>query len=193
MFTGCKKELEFTFKGKVTNRQTGEVIPNLLVNVFQDEGTFNSSYKLIGSGTTNSSGEYEIVVPREQVNGVKVQTSDDEFHKEYKVVSFDDLSTEDDNTVHLETAYRSWVKISFVNPDEEANSIYYNKTDGNTQCEECCLNESTYYSGITNDYQICGADGGTYFYYNIVVPGVSVTLDSLLCLPLDTTYKTINF
>lgn len=193
LFVGCNKDLEFTIKGNVSNRQTGGAISNLTVKVFQNEGAFNSSYKLVGTGTTDASGNYEVVIPREQVNDIKVQTSTDDYHKEFKTVEFDDLSVENDNVVNLQTAYRSWVKISFLNPSDEQSSIYYNKTDGNTQCEECCPNESTFYDGITDDYQICGADAGTYFYYNIVVPGVSITLDSLYCNQLDTTYKTINF
>lgn len=188
--SGCNKDIEFTFSGNILDKN-GTPITNAKVEVWEDAGTIQSTYKLVESSTTDGSGYYTITIPRKQVNSYKVQLNSNIHHVVNKEIGFDDVNSEEDNIVNLTSHTRSWVQFNIVNNDPDKD-ISLLKISGNENCPDCCPDGYSFYYGVTNTVKICGADAGEYYKFGVQIPGISYEVDSVLCPEYDTVVYTIT-
>ncbi|MBW7866899.1 MAG: hypothetical protein H3C31_01090 [Brumimicrobium sp.] len=190
-----KKELSFTFKGKVTAAYTNQGLEGVQIYIYASNLANNTSKS--ATAYTNANGEYEIVLERLKFDKVSIEASKNLHFSEKKLIKFDDLSTQNDNIVNFTMNAKAWARITAqnLNDPQPGDNFKILKLGGKVDCEECSPNgKYTFWYDAFNSSYIFINDGQTYFkYYYWYNDTVVHGLDSILTTPFDTITKTYTF
>ena len=202
LFTGLgsckKKDLTYSFKGTVIESASGAGLSDVSVKLYQvlfDQSSANSNFQLAGEVSTDGSGNYEIVIDRQKALQFKVAFRKNGFFTEEVVISSSDVSTEEAKEVNQYMDAESWIVFDIYNasPDisDQLTLVKYNFREG---CLGCTTNDYAYFYGPVDTTITIHTTAGIYtrFTYKDEVSSL-ITEDSVLTVPFDTVFYSINY
>jgi len=190
-----KKDISFKLKGSITALNTGNSIQDVSVKVYV-YNIGSTIEKLKGSTKTDASGNYELDIERSKFEKLIIKIEKHNYFEESKTYSFDELSTEKDNTTNHTLSPKSYTKFILKNtlPNSQNDELKIFKVSGKTDCEECCDNGNKFYYGIIDETVLCANDGGTYMKFYWWLNGNEKSgVDSVYNTPFETIEYTINY
>jgi len=187
-FSACKKkELNFKLKGTVTASNTGNALAGVSIKVFTSS-LGNSIEALKESTQTDASGNYEITLQRDKYEKVAIRISKDNYFNEAKIYSFDDLTTEKANTTNHIMSPKSWTRFT-IKKNDPTGTLKILKNSGKIDCEECCDNGFTYYTGTVDTEVICANNGDTWMKFQYWKGDETHVVDSVF----NTAFQTVDY
>jgi len=195
-FSSCKKkDLEFKLKGNIKSLNNGYNLQGVNVKIYT-YGLGNNIEELKGSAQTDASGNYELDIERSKFEKLIIKISKTNYFEEAKTYYFDDLSTENDNHTDHTLSPKSYTRFILKNqiPNSVNDQLKIFKVSGKTDCEECCPNGNTFYTGLVDEIVLCANDGDTYMkFYWWVNGNEQYGVDSVYNTPFETIDFTINY
>lgn len=187
----CKKDpIQYTVKGSIYDNSTTSSLPGVKVRVFQkpfSNSVTSSSFELIGSGTTDNSGEYSITFDRKKATEFKVTLEKEGYFDEEILLSSDYFTSETDNYIHYGMDGRSWISMSIENvaPAQQSDNLTLTWYTYRMGCAGCIENEFNSFNGVVDTTFVHENTAGNYlkFLYN---NGIQSTIDSVY-MPLNDT------
>jgi len=159
-FVSCKKgKTDFKIVGKVNDITFSNGMANTSVEIYKASANSTSpdNFKTI---TTDAAGNFTIDIKRDQFSFLEFIVSKDGYFTETKRIYFKDLSVESDNNIALDVNGKGWVKVRFLNQnDNEAIMKYYN-TEGKFDCAECCVSGMNTLTGLVDTTYYCVNNAG---------------------------------
>ncbi len=200
----CKKKNDgqIDISGIVTDGIQQVALSNVEVNIYVKEvtsGTYSNSYKLLGTTTTNSSGQYSLSFNYRTAIQYKIEMIKDGYYINEVEINPDDLSVEENNTQNLIVYPQSYLNLNITNatPDDLQDEILFSFINTDLSCPNCCVNSAISLQGMDVDTLInCNLYGGQYISYQYLVTKNSNTTqytDSTFCPVGDTTHININY
>src|SRR5690554_163679 len=114
-FSSCKKkDLEFKLKGNIKSLNNGYNLQGVNVKIYTF-GLGNNIEELKGSAQTDASGNYELDIERSKFEKLIIKIEKHNYFEESKTYSFDELSTEKDNTTNHTLSPKSYTKFILKN------------------------------------------------------------------------------
>lgn len=192
----CNKEESNVIYGVVTSLISGETIENVEVNLEVNEvtsGSVNTTYKLIGSTTTDAKGSYSF-----EFESIMALTYRLTFIKPGfapKTVSVNPTDVVDKINVSPQIFRSSFLRLRVRNtsPNNEQDQLILRITGlAENHCNVCCHSNLRYFDGTSIDEIIaCPVIGGDTITLSVMVNKHQQTYNEikLYCTPNDT----VNF
>lgn len=152
--------------------------------------------ELVDQQTTDNSGRFEFVFPRERVVKYELIIRKENYFTSLSTLKLDDLTTENENVYDIDLNAVSWVKITLKNssspsPSDELKIL---KQNFFTACNDCCDNSYSFYMGMMDTIITCPTQSNDYVIIHHWLNGnEKYGYDSLVTVPLDTTYLDIVY
>lgn len=187
-----KKNITYSFEGKITESVSGNPVSDVYVNVSQkivNNGTTADGYTMAGSATTDANGNYSIVFDREKVTEFELKFRKDNFFPIDEIISSADITTGDVNVINKSFEPQSWVRFELFNSFPEDSDLLklvtHNFREG---CEGCVENTTTSFFGSLDTVMIIPTTAGQYVRFTLInsTGGFSIT-DSIYTTPFQTT------
>lgn len=196
-FFGCKKKgkADFVLRGVITNSTFGIPLEGATIKLFEKNPS-SSQEVLVGTTTTDGSGNYSFTFARNTVQSYRVNGVKNSYFSLDKTINFSDLTIDNDNVRDYNTTAKSWAKLRFVNvaPSATTDEIRFNRTVGKSGCSECCTPNETSIFGIADTIIYCINDGNTSYTYNYNVVGTSnIGQQTAVTIAFDTTEILLNY
>jgi 5-hydroxyisourate hydrolase-like protein (transthyretin family) len=189
-----KKDLEFTFSGVITDSTFGVTASNVTVRLFTKPIGANEQFEK--QLVTAADGKYELVIPRERIESVRLSFVKDNYFREDVVLQFATLQVNTPNQADVELVAKGWVKFVVKNdpptaPDDEFKMLKYR---GRSDCDDCCPNGFSYFYGSIDTSFVCVNSANDYIsYYYWVVDTQINGQDSVYTTPFDTVVRTFIY
>jgi hypothetical protein len=189
-----KKDLEFTFSGVVSDATFGGNAGNVTVRLFSKPIGANEQFEK--QMVTAADGKYELVIPRERIESVRLSFIKDNYFRENVVLQFSGLQVNSPNQTDLELTAKGWVKFVIQNepptsPNDEFKMLKYRGREG---CDDCCPNGFSYFYGPVDTSFVCVNSANDYIgYYYWVVDTQINGQDSVYTTPFDTIVRTFIY
>ncbi|MFK7757520.1 MAG: hypothetical protein AB8B53_11380 [Flavobacteriales bacterium] len=170
--SGCKKnETEkLKLEGTITDSSTGQTLSGvsvLLEGQLLQSGTFNTNFQDIASASTNSSGEFEMEIDRDNYNELRLIYVKSSYLDFTEIISADELSPSGtDYSVALDPV--STVNLRLVNssPSSDDDEIEFRYTSAFFPQCSCCTNTPRVFIGTDIDTTLtCTIVGNTQLDY----------------------------
>ena len=190
----CKKKgkADFTLRGTITNSTYSIPMEDAEVKLYEKIAG-SSSYSHVGTSSTDGNGSYSFTFPRNSVESYKLIITKNLYFEINQLISFSDLSIDNDNVRDFSTTAMSWVELRFVNQDPLPNDILkYTQTEGKTGCEVCCPSGENILSGATDTAIYCINDGNTTYRYSYLL-GATTGTEFAITTAFDTTQIMLNY
>jgi len=193
-FSGCKKNgIEYMVHGTVFDQSFNTPSSGTTVSLY--EYAPGSAFPtLVSSAVTGSEGEYSFTIKRDKVEKYELVIEKTNYFSHTSEFSVEDLDPKIPKIITMPIAAKSWVKLSFHNPDNVGN-VKIVKTNGKTGCDECCMfSEFTLYNNVTDSTIYCINEGNsTYSYHWFKLQTTENGEASVTTVPFDTTELILNY
>lgn len=191
----CKKdELAFQLEGNIKSTINSSALEGVSVRFYVN--SLGGGVKKFKSSTkTDGSGHFNASVERNKFESLVISVEKNLYFKKEKVISFSDLTTDGKNTANFSMNAESWTKFILKNNQPQASDeLKILKNLGKTDCNTCCPNTYSYYTGAIDTSFLCPNNGNQYMRFHYWVNGnESHELDSVYNTPFDTVSYTINY
>ena len=197
--TSCKKDpIEYTFKGHLTDLQSGNNVEGVAVKISQivfNSTSTNSNYSTVANLSSDLNGDYSATFLREKVSDFKIELSKTGYFYHESIINPSDVSTENENIFDYVMEPKAWIKFQFVNlaPQnfDELTLILQNFKLG---CSECIPNDYLYFSGAVDTTLLFTTTAGAYAKFIYIDEWTSnSTTDSIYMIPFDTVTYSFNY
>ncbi|MCH2230306.1 MAG: carboxypeptidase-like regulatory domain-containing protein [Crocinitomicaceae bacterium] len=184
----CKKgKAEVKIRGVITDASFGLPLSGVEVKIYQISSGFDD--ELIGTATTNASGEYSFLFDRDQTESYSIVSNKENYYDLNESISFSDITIEEDNIYNYSTFAKSWVSCKFTNNfGQPSDVLRYIKQSGRSGCSTCCPEGELFLNGNVDTTIIYSTNGNEVFSYQYFVVGTADQgLKSTNTLAFDTT------
>ena len=191
----CKKgKADFTITGTISNTSLSSGLNGATVKLYETPAG-SGTLELLSTVTTNSSGTYSFVFPRNQSESYTLTCEKANHFSIEDEINFSDLTIKEDNVYNYNTTAKSWAKLRFVSiTPSGADVLRFSRTSGKSDCPECCTSSETTITNISDTTIYCINDGNTTYSYTYLHVGTSNFGDmSALTVPYDTTEILLNY
>jgi len=163
-FYNCqKKQPNFTIKGNVSDNSFQKGLDGATINLYEFE-IGSTKPTLVSTYTLTSSGDYNFNFIRNKVEKYLITIEKDNYFSVEKSINFTSLTTNSDYVQDFETTAKSWVKIKFINTNQDlSKTIIYGKDEGKENCDGCCPKTAQTISHSTETSFICTNDGNSQY------------------------------
>jgi len=192
-FSACKKkDIDFIMTGQVSALNNGANISNVSIQAYTSSLS-NNLPKLVGTTTTDASGNYELKIERSKFELLTLKLNKDNYFEGIKTYSFDDLTTEQENETQHSLSPKAFTH--FIVKSNTNNQLKIQKISGKTDCEACCANGIYLYEGPIDTIVSCANDGDTYmkFYWWKYGPGGNNVLANGVDSIYNNAFQTIDY
>ena len=175
------KEVKYKVYGIISNSLNYNPINDAEVRLSAqvlNEGTFNNSFQLLETQSTNSEGYYEFNIDKELFNSMKVQFDKELYVSQEEEINPESIDPVEGLEVSMELEPLAFVnlKVKNISPfNDEDELVFRYTTSYFPQCV-CCNNQYQYFTGMEVDTVVnCTIIGGTQldYYYSISRGGSS--------------------
>lgn len=187
----CKKNIDYTIKGKVTDSSLGGNLSGATVELYTySKGSVTG--ELLQTTQTDVQGNYSFTFDRDRYDKLEVKIIKANYFTDSKSVLFSELSNKEDYFIDLNLYARSWVRLHFVG--DGSTDIKYIRQEGKKNCEECCTIQEVYlYDNVDTSIYCINNGNSTYKIYYNVLSSLNQGPLSVVTVPFDTTELLINY
>ncbi len=198
----CKKEKEditFEFEILTEDYYSGDPIGSVSVQAYTkgvSSGTFNNTFQLQASETTNGNGTANLNVPYGGIEVVKFTFDKEGYFNQIVEYNPDDFTTNSVNELTIPIKKEGYISFRIRNafPISGLDEMTFNSL--NADCQECVKFNSLDFYGTNVDTTIAGTIVASRYYkyqYIVTKNGTPTNyLDSAYC-DTDTTFVQINY
>jgi len=196
IFFSCKKNnSQYELSGHLKDAFEGNGIEGVHVSLLKQEvanGVVNAFYQEETSGISNSSGEFKLSWPNQQVLSYKIRLEKENFYTKEIEINPDELQLNVLNEVSYDLFAKSWLNLSIQSTSIDGSIAF--SSQGTTEVCECEELSSIPFSSNTPLSLNCGTFGNGYLKY-VVYDSVGnvVLIDSLLSVPFVTNSLQLSF
>lgn len=193
LLSACKKkEITYTVEGTVTDESYSQPLAGATVELYEVPAGASSPSNILATTVTDPDGKYRFTFQREKVEKYVVKITKTLYFPVSAQFSAENLSSSETNYFSHTTTAMSWVRLRFINTDENQD-LKYIRQSGKSGCEECCpATEQFIYGADETIY--CINDGNTvYQYYYWVLNSPINGPMSVVTVPFDTTDLILNY
>lgn len=161
-FTMCKKDdASFTIKGKITDGTYSTGLANATIKVYQLNSSSGEN-SLIQTITTDSNGDYSFTLDRDPFSYLTFEITKTNYFSLNETVYFSSLTTKEDNIRSYTTTGKAWAKIHLTS-SSPFTDLDISKTNGKSDCAECCPSGFQSFNGIFDTTFYCINDANTIY------------------------------
>ena len=191
LLSSCKKKgkSDFVLNGIITDTSFGIPHSGASIKLYETIPGSNSE-NLLGTTSTNSSGQYSFTFPRNSALSYRVNCVKNNYFDLNEIINFSDLTIENDNVRDYTTTAKSWVNLHFVNeaPSNAIDEVKFHRIAGKSNCDLCCPSGEISIVGIVDTSIYCINDGNTSYTYTYSISGTTVIGDkTAVTTAFDTT------
>jgi hypothetical protein len=191
--------IQYSFQGTVTDNTNNASMTDVAVTIYQkpfNNSVTSNSYEFAGSGTTDASGNYQIMFERKKVTEFKVTFTKSGYFPQEIILGSADVTSGSPNIVSTGLDAESWVKFNVQNvaPSNTTDNFTMIFFTYRTGCANCIENDYNYLDGIVDSVLTYQNTAGQYLKFTYVdVTGGQSTTDSLYMTPFDTVAYSILY
>lgn len=198
--SACKKENNtITFEGKVTEFSGGGAVEGVSIIIEEkklENGAIPINYSVLGTTTTDASGNYQFTFEKDRTIEVKISAELDDFYHEMVIRDIDDLSLVEVNIENFILRAKAIAKISIENNGvtdfgDEISLVVDNDA---SICQTCC--DGIVLNGAVDTIIYCNVTGNEELDYSYLTSnefGVNFSEQTVYCPPGDTTQIFITY
>lgn len=182
-----KKELFFVIKGSISDNTLSGALQNANVKLYVFPlGSSLSEYK--ENKITDYQGSYKFELERDKYEKIELVISKENYFESKNIITFSNLSTEEDNIFNYSLTAKSWTKFIFFNQQPSSqDELKIYKDSGKSDCDGCCPDGYSFYYGAVDTSFYCVNNGNEYMKFYYWVNGNQENgIDSVYNEPFDT-------